>query len=120
MDTIARMRLLLAKSRQALEEAEATLDAASMVVPSPQSNRYVPPVRRQGDVWVALVDAPDEISTSRLAQYWGCHPNAVLYYINRQRLVARKDKRRLLVSKASALALDAAMRAYRGRTPPAA
>lgn len=125
---MARIRQTLAAARQAIDDADAALDAAGMLPPpsSPLSRRYVPPARRQTDVSqqsiVALADAPDWIGTAPLARFWGCHVNAVLYYIKRGRLEARKDGKRHLVTKASAMALDAVIRAYRNRdrTPPAA
>lgn len=116
-DDLARVRLTIAAARQALADADAALDAVGMLPPPPSSpsRRYVPPARRKGDesqqTIVALADAPEWIGTAPLARFWGCHVNAVLYWAKTKRLVAKKDGRRLLISKASAVRLDAVIRA---------
>lgn len=92
-----------------------------------RGRRLVPPDRRTTDPASApftdLADAPEWISTYRLSQHWGCHQNLVLYYWRKNRLVGKKDGRRVLIAKASAIALDTKMRRWqhtRPSRPPAA
>jgi hypothetical protein len=112
-DDIRKVRHAVSEARQRLEEAETRLDAMEQGRPLAErpTKRYLLPRRRKLDPAaqpiVNLAEAPDWIATAPIAEYLGCHPNGVLYYIDTGRLTAKRDGRRYLVSKPSAIALKA-------------